>query len=405
MTNLKPMLAVEAQDIKFPVFASFKIDGIRVLCKDKQSLSRSLKQIPNKHFEMMMAHPWLHGLDGEVVVGEPNHENVMQKTTSGLMSVDGSPNFTYYVFDVWTKPDMPYEERYKFLQSGFGSSKHLPGFPFVQLLEQKLIHNPEELKVFETEALKHGYEGIMVRAPDSPYKFGRSTAKQGYLLKVKRFVDGEAVVVGVIEKMHNANELQVDELGYAKRSSCKDGLVPSGVLGALECIDIISGKYFCIGTGFNDEDRGNLWESPPLGSIVKYKHFPNGVKNAPRFPVFLGFRDVKDMEPYKVEHANRLFAQYNTNPKAFVSTTVTNVPLQQHVFPRMKKALMPRFSEQRYVDHVDMYRIAATLNDTYTSCPPITSTMTNEELLDLVRTYFELCPHLEEVVNRFSDMI
>lgn len=399
MTTLKPMLAVEAQDIKFPVFASFKIDGIRVLCKDSQSLSRSLKQIPNQHFARMMDHKMFHGLDGEVVVGEPNHENVMQKTTSGLMSVDGSPDFTYYVFDYWTKPETPYTERYNNLCKGFtGEGNTFPGYPYIKLLEQKLIHNQEELKAFETEALKQGYEGIMVRSPDSPYKFGRSTAKQGYLLKVKRFIDGEAVVVGVIEKMHNANELQVDELGYAKRSSCKDGLVPAGVLGALECIDIVSGKYFCIGTGFNDEDRLSLWESQPIGSIVKYKHFPNGVKNAPRFPVFLGFRDIKDMEHYKVQQANRLFCQYNENPKSFVSVTVTYIP------PR-ETPLMSQFAGQRYDDNVDMYRVAAVLNNSYTSSPPVTSTMTNEELLDLVRTYFELCPHLEEVVNRFSDMI
>jgi len=35
----------------------------------------------------------------------------------------------------------------------------------------------------------------MLRHPQSPYKQGRSTPKEAYLLKVKRFSDGEAVIV------------------------------------------------------------------------------------------------------------------------------------------------------------------------------------------------------------------
>jgi hypothetical protein len=32
-----------------------------------------------------------------------------------------------------------------------------------------------------------------------------------------------------------------------------------------------------------------------MGKVVKYKSQPTGVKDKPRFPVFLGFRDVVDM--------------------------------------------------------------------------------------------------------------
>ena len=47
--------------------------------------------------------------------------------------------------------------------------------------------------------------------------------REGYLLKVKRFVDGEALVIGVTEPMHNANEAKTNELGRTARSHKKAG--------------------------------------------------------------------------------------------------------------------------------------------------------------------------------------
>lgn len=32
-----------------------------------------------------------------------------------------------------------------------------------------------------------------------------------------------------------------------------------------------------------------------IGSTVKYKYFEIGVKDKPRFPIFCGFRDKRDM--------------------------------------------------------------------------------------------------------------
>src|SRR5437899_138139 len=78
-----------------------------------------------------------------------------------------------------------------------------------------------------------GFEGVMLRKPDGPYKFGRSTVREGYLMKVKRFTQEEAVVVGYEEQETNLNEATKDALGHTKRSSHKAGKRPAGVLGAL----------------------------------------------------------------------------------------------------------------------------------------------------------------------------
>ena len=151
--------------------------------------------------------------------------------------------------------------------------------------------------MFEKKCLEAGFEGVMVRKGDGPYKFGRSTSKEGYLLKWKRFTDSEAEVQGFVEQTHNANEKEKDALGNSKRSQHKENLIPVGTLGALLVCDVKTKIEFSIGTGFNGADRAYIWSLREkfIGHIVKYKYQEIGVKGKPRFPVFLGFRDKDDM--------------------------------------------------------------------------------------------------------------
>jgi DNA ligase-1 len=223
----------------------------------------------------------------------------MQATTSGVMSMDGEPDFRYYVFDCWNIPDVGFNERIKRLNEAFqnlswagDAAEHLV------LLPQALVNDLDELNKFESIALEHGFEGAMVRAFSGRYKQGRSTAREQHLLKIKRFADSEAVVIGFQQFMHNGNALETDELGYAKRSSAKDGKVPMDMLGALLVKDATTGIEFAIGTGYDMSLREWIWQNQDkvMGAIVTYKHFENaGVKDAPRFPVFKAFRDSSDL--------------------------------------------------------------------------------------------------------------
>jgi DNA ligase-1 len=288
--TMKPMLAAKADlsKIHYHTFCSPKIDGIRVIVKDCQVLSRTLKPIPNLYIQQELGIHDNEGLDGEITIGKPNEENIMQKTTSGVMSIKGTPNFTYSVFDLWNFPDLPYMERYKLLKDRIGGDER------VILVPQTRVRNRDELEIYERVCLEEGYEGIMIRGIYSPYKYGRSTMKEGYLLKFKRFADDEAIIIGLEEQMHNENEAKVDALGYTKRSTHKDNKSPMNILGALRVKDIKSGIEFNIGTGFTLEQRVEFWDigESLLGKTVKYKHFAvTGVKEAPRFPVFLGFRE------------------------------------------------------------------------------------------------------------------
>ena len=298
---MKPMLAckVEEKDLDklhYPLYASIKKDGIRCLVKCDRAMSRSLKDIPNVYIRETLLAEFKKldindaVLDGELIIGK-----TFAETSSGVMSKEGTPDFKYVVFDIFgiglkDGDKNPYFHR-NFVIASISSkviTHHI----------QYTVNNPQEVLDLEKKALEDGEEGLILRGIYSPYKFGRSTLKEGYLIKFKRFEDGEAEIIAFEEKMHNNNEATVDNLGHTKRSQVKEGLEGANTLGAIKVRDVVTGIEFSIGSGFNDLQRQAIWDNqePTLGKIVKYSHFANsGVKDKPRFPTFKGFRSKDDM--------------------------------------------------------------------------------------------------------------
>ena len=136
----------------------------------------------------------------------------------------------------------------------------------------------------------------MLRIPNGIYKCGRSTVREGYLIKMKRFVDDEATVIDTEELMHNLNRAYEDNFGNSRRSTIRSNLVPSGMLGNLVVVGR-DGTSFKIGSGFTEIQRREMWagRSDLVGSLVKYKYLNHGVKNKPRCPIFLGMRPINDV--------------------------------------------------------------------------------------------------------------
>ena len=303
--QFKPMLAASAtaEDIEkftFPLMLSPKLDGIRAIVIDGVVMSRSLKPIRNKRVQEMFGKPEFNGLDGELIVGNPWDPNCFNNSTSVMggetrEDVKGLP-IHFYVFDLTPQVSNSNAfERYHELKN-----MHLNGVFLntnIAIVPQRIVESLDEMLDIEQLYLNEGYEGAMVKDPNGLYKCGRSTLKQRLLTKVKRFQDSEAIVIGYEEKLTNIGEREIDELGYSKTSAKKADFVPAGTLGALRVRDLETGIEFNIGSGYDDATRNALWESKDQleGKIVKYKHFSVGVKEAPRFPTFLGFRDLDDM--------------------------------------------------------------------------------------------------------------
>ena len=283
------MLACRAGEIKFPCYASPKLDGVRAIVFDGVVYSRSMKPIPNKHIQKTFG--LFHGFDGELVFGLPTDKDAYRRTVSAVMTEEGEPAVTFWVFDSVFPSETPFPDRYLNIVRARGALDKLTEVP------QRRVSSMEELTALEEMWLEQGFEGAMVRAINAPYKFGRSTEKEGYLMKVKRFVDSDAIIIGVNELMHNDNPAAVSEIGLTKRSSHKENKIPTGTMGSFVVRDLTSEVEFEIGTGFTAEERAEWWahRDEVVGRIVKYKHFPTGSKDKPRFPVFLGFRSKEDL--------------------------------------------------------------------------------------------------------------
>jgi ATP-dependent DNA ligase len=300
-STINPMKAYNKtpawEEIPMPCFASLKYDGVRGKVRDGVVLSNSNKPIPNKYVQFLYGRPELNGLDGELIVGYPNDANVYRTTMSAVMTIEGEPGVDFYVFDDDTHPEVPFRVR-RIKVVNRAVEYNLDAVYPVNIVVQTIIRDIEELQSFEKEALDDGYEGLMVRHPDGPYKYGRSTLKQGWLLKIKRFLDSEAVVIGFTELLHNTNEPTINELGYQTRSHAMAGKIPGNTLGALIVRDIRTGVEFEIGSGFTANERQHIWQYKEewLGRIVKYKYFPVGMHEKPRHPIFLGSRANIDLD-------------------------------------------------------------------------------------------------------------
>lgn len=297
MDTFKPMLAApaELEKLALPVYVSPKLDGVRAIVRGGVVVSRSLKPIPNQFVQELFGNKLCEHLDGELIVGNPVAKDVFRTTTSGVMTRFGKPDVRFFAFDFVTAV-LDFETRLKNLRWMLDSMPSKIRDNFV-MVPQILVENTQELLNLEEKMVKDGFEGVMIRDPKGLYKCGRSTTNEGGLLKLKRFEDSEAVVLSVTEQLHNDNPAVLNELGYKERSSTKDGLRPSGVLGALKVKDLKTKVEFDIGTGYNQADRELLWElrAKLIGRVVKYKFQPVGVKEKPRFPVFLGFREQIDL--------------------------------------------------------------------------------------------------------------
>jgi DNA ligase-1 len=303
----EPLLAVDADlsILKFPQYVSIKLDGWRCVIKDGIALTRSMKPFRNPWVQETFGLDTLDGLDGEICVGPPNAPDLMQKCGALNRKDHEELDATLYVFDYWTAPSLIYDKRLKTLTEG---KEFLEAHSRVKLLPQHLIHSLEELQEFETKVLQEGYEGLIIRKPDGLYKYGRSTLKEGHLLKLKRWETREARITGVEEQYENTNEATVDERGYTKRSSAQAGMVGKGTLGAILGTDLKTGVPVRCGggKGMTAKLRAELWairEQLP-GQLMTYEHFEQtGTKNRYRFSKFVAIRDPDDMSEEEAQNS------------------------------------------------------------------------------------------------------
>ena len=114
---------------------------------------------------------------------------------------------------------------------------------------------------------KMGAEGVMLRAPNSPYESKRTSL----LLKVKQLFDAECKIIGY-------------KPGTGKY---KD------MLGAFECQLVKDIKIKFTISGMDDSIRQNYKKTHPVGTIVTFTYMGTSTSGIPRHPNYLRIRKGK----------------------------------------------------------------------------------------------------------------
>lgn len=233
-------------------YMSEKLDGMRCIWDGTILKTRNGNPIhaPKELTDQLTTLP----LDGELFIDRGKFQDVVSICRKSVPNSADWSSVKFMVFDA-PKVVRPFVDRLDAIE------QELVGCTWAKLHTHVICNGREHMVAELDRILQLGGEGVMLRKPGELYKSGRTND----LLKVKRFHDNDAVVVGT-------------ESGTGRNA---------GRVGALVCLDSTSGVKFKVGTGLKDNMRDN---PPSLGTIITYKYQEKTRDGKPRFPVFMRVR-------------------------------------------------------------------------------------------------------------------
>jgi ATP-dependent DNA ligase len=277
---LLPMLAKDdLKKLAFPCYVQPKLDGVRCLAfwdGDRIKLiSRAGKEwtVP-KHINEQVAKvlPKDSMFDGELYI----HGKSCQTITSYVKKWRDveTPTVEYHIYDMpilQGRDDDSFEVRMSHL--GYLLNSHPlracpPNLKYVQTLRANSL---EEVKEFEGQCVKEGYEGAIARNKDGLYVFGY---RSNDLIKIKTFQDAEFEVTG-----------------------CRDGVGKFEGCAVFICKNDKNDLTFECTLAVSMEERARLYreQAKYIGKKLTVKFFDRTDDELPRFPVGKMFRDEKDL--------------------------------------------------------------------------------------------------------------
>ena len=232
---------------------SEKHDGVRAVWDGRTLRFRSGRSIaaPLWFTARLPAQP----LDGELWLGRGRFEQLSGIVRKEQPVDEEWRQVRYMVFEL-PEGEGTFAQRALRIQSLVAQA----GWPMLQAVEQSPVSDRASLQRRLTQIVAQGGEGLMLHLADAPYSTGRSDV----LLKLKPYLDTEAIVVAHLP-------------GKGKYS---------GQMGALR-LQMPDGRRFNLGTGFSDAERR---EPPALGSSVTYRYRDLTSNGLPRFASFLRVR-------------------------------------------------------------------------------------------------------------------
>jgi len=323
MKIFKPLLCpndeIDLNTLTYPLLASTKLDGCRLLFKQGQIVTRSLKPLPNvqlnKKFKPLRKFSEEKNLilDGEVfATGIPFQFIVSCFMTEDYDAKQSIKKWTelcqehdyfisrqevfdklkFYCFDCIedNNPDTKFQDRQEFARL---CMMRFPDIAFP--IEQIDCWNPEEVEKFFEEVLKEGYEGLILRNPKSPYKYGRCTVKEGIAYKLKPWATIDSKIIGFIQatQVNEDAEKTVNELGRSRTSKRQEDR--HTIDKAQAFVVDFNGKELSVPISMPDEKKEYIWNHQDefIGKFVEYKYMTVGMKDLPRIPKMIRMREDK----------------------------------------------------------------------------------------------------------------
>jgi DNA ligase-1 len=291
-----------------------KIDGVRMYNPEGTALARTMKLHRNRHVTAMFSNPMYIGFDGEVAAELETHSELCRLTSSAMSRADGEPFVLWHIFDFVTEDThaLPYSMRYAEAKRRISELQSKSLGMQLRLVPYVECRSLEEVEAAHARYITLGYEGSCLWHPDVVHKAGDSSPTHKGCVRIKDFVHSEARILRLIEGDHNGNVAQVNELGRTFRTSHQEGKIPNGMLGAFEMeqledlydendkkkLLVAKGEIFMCAPGLLDHKaRVHALANPHLylDQIGKYKLFPKGIKDKPRFPQFDSVRSKEDL--------------------------------------------------------------------------------------------------------------
>ena len=276
--------------LQFPVFASDKEDGIRCINHPTFGpVSQKFLPIPNDWIRHCISQLPI-GLDGEIVIPGMDFNDIQSIVMSRRKM--GQADFRFLTFDDIQYAECHYDVRYQLMRNKYETWGGVPEREYWKILTQTQCDHESSVWLCYEDALKRKKEGLMLRDPRAPYKSGRSTLREQFLLKLKPTETDEAIIIDFIEQFENCNAATHDEWGLSKRSKHLANLRGKGTLGAFVCE--WRGHVFNIGSGIGltAKLRQKIWDNKSAYKSLPltFRYQASGMKTLPRSPQFLGFR-------------------------------------------------------------------------------------------------------------------
>jgi ATP-dependent DNA ligase len=268
---------------RFPCYLQPKLNGVRCLSQIHGGIGIFMSRDEKFWYTPKLRHlqtqlESIKSLIGSRVLdGELYTHGWKLQRINGAVSVNSvtprhdTHEVEYHIFDI-VHPAQTFDERWIMFRTELAAAN----LSHIKVVPTAYIHDRNEMEQLFKHWTALGYEGVMLR-PDGPYVYGQTahgTRKNSpFLWKYKAWKDGEFLCVGTTQGEGKA-DIGIGALVLARHEVYLSQVQPESLT-------------FKVGTGFDDNERMQYMQNPPIGKLVKIRYLELTEAGVPFNPSFL----------------------------------------------------------------------------------------------------------------------